>query len=223
MQTGLKDGGKIMPGREKAKVDRRYNYTHNVLKDAMLELLHSVDFNQVTVSSLCRQADVGRATFYTHFDNLTDVLEELIEDAIKATQRSTSRNVVDSARKVSRYLRTEEGMQELEKNLLILPVCQRVADHPRYNVLFRDAAISDYILSMIYRQERDLQVPQLMEECHMSEKEAEMLFVCMISGAFAVNKAMGWKKDRDWMKVQRILLTYVAGGIDALKDLQGMQ
>lgn len=208
-----------MPGREKAKVDRRYSYTHNVLKDAMLELLHTMDFNQVTVASLCRQADVGRATFYTHFDNLTDVLEELVEDAIKPTQRSTSKNVADSARKVSRYLRTEEGMQELEKNLLILPVCQRVADHPRYNVLFKDAAISDYILSMIYRQEKDLQVPQLMEECHLSEKEAEMLFVCMISGAFAVNKAMGWKKDRDWMKVQRVLLTYVAGGIDALKEL----
>ena len=208
-----------MPGREKAKVDRRYRYTHNVLKDAMLELLHTMDFNQVTVASLCRQADVGRATFYTHFDNLTDVLEELVEDAIKATQRSTSKNVVDSVRKVSRYLRTEEGMQELEKNLLILPVCQRVADHPRYNILFKDAAISDYILSMIYRQEKDWQIPQLMEECHLSEKEAEMLFVCMISGAFAVNKAMGWKKDRDWMKVQRVLLTYVAGGIDALKEL----
>ena len=93
-----------MPGREKAKVDRRYSYTHNVLKDAMLELLHTMDFNQVTVASLCRQADVGRATFYTHFDNLTDVLEELVEDAIKATQRSTSKNVVDSVRKVSRYL-----------------------------------------------------------------------------------------------------------------------
>ena len=208
-----------MPGREKAKVDRRYSYTHNVLKDAMLELLHTMDFNQVTVASLCRQADVGRATFYTHFDNLTDVLEELVEDAIKATQRSTSKNVVDSVRKASRYLKTEEGMQELEKNLLILPVCQRVADHPRYNVLFKDAAISDYILSMIYRQEKDWQIPQLMEECHLSETEAEMLFVCMISGAFAVNKAMGWKKDRDWMKVQRILLTYVAGGIDALKEL----
>ena len=208
-----------MPGREKAKVDRRWSYTHNVLKDAMLELLHTMDFNQVTVANLCRQADVGRATFYTHFDNLTDVLEELVEDAIKATQRSTSKNVVDSVRKASRYLKTEEGMQELEKNLLLLPVCQRVADHPRYNILFKDAAISDYILSMIYRQERDLQVPQLMEECHLSETEAEMLFVCMITGAFAVNKAMGWKKDRDWMKVQRILLTYVAGGIDALKEL----
>ena len=148
-----------------------------------------------------------------------------MEDAIKATQRSTSKNVVDSVRKASRYLKTEEGMKELENNLLILPVCQRVADHPRYNILFKDAAISvEYkiaglAMSMIYRQEKDLQVPQLMEECHLSEKEAEMLFVCMISGAFAVNKAMGWKKDRDWMKVQRVLLTYVAGGIDALKEL----
>ena len=69
--------------KEMNKNDRRYAYTHNVIKDAMLELLHSTGFEEVTVSGLCRQAQVGRATFYTHYDNLMEVIEELVKQCSK--------------------------------------------------------------------------------------------------------------------------------------------
>lgn len=204
--------------REMNKNDRRYAYTHNVIKDAMLELLQTNDFNQITVSSLSRQAQVGRATFYTHYDNLTDVLEELIEDAIKATQRSTASNSLRGMQEMVEYLSTEQGMKDLETKLLLLPVCQRVADNPKYNVLFRDPAISDFILQIIYRQERDYQVAQLMKT-GISEKEADMLFVYMVSGAYAVNNKMGWKKDPEWLRVQRTILHFVCNGYESLKKL----
>jgi AcrR family transcriptional regulator len=180
--------------KEMNKNDRRYAYTHGVIKDAMLELLHQISFNEVTVSSLCRQAQVGRATFYTHYDNLTEVIEELVEDAIKATDRSSAKSV-DGMRELARYLSTDHGFREMESKILLLPICQRVADNPKYNVLFKDPALSDYILSMIYRQERDYQINELMKY-GVSDKEADMLFIYMLTGAFAVNKALGWKKDK---------------------------
>ena len=199
------------------KNDRRYAYTHGVIKDAMLELLHQISFNEVTVSSLCRQAQVGRATFYTHYDNLTEVIEELVEDAIKATDRSSAKSV-DGMRELARYLNTDHGFREMESKILLLPICQRVADNPRYNVLFRDYTLSEYILTMIYRQEKDYQIAEF-KKYGLTEKEADMLFTYMLSGAFAVNKAMGWKKDEDWMRVQRIILNFVCGGMDALEDV----
>ena len=137
--------------KELNKNDRRYAYTHGVIKDAMLELLHETSFIEITVSALCRQAQVGRATFYTHYNNLTEVIEELVEDAIKATDRSSAKSV-DGMREVARYLNTDHGLRELESKILLLPICQRVADNPKYNVLFKDTALSEYILSMIYRQ-----------------------------------------------------------------------
>lgn len=199
------------------KNDRRYAYTHGVIKDAMLELLHQISFNEMTVSSLCRQAQVGRATFYTHYDNLTEVIEELVEDAIKATDRSSAKSV-DGMRELARYLSTDHGFREMESKILLLPICQRVADNPRYNVLFRDSTLSEYILTMIYRQEKDYQIAEF-KKYGLTEKEADMLFTYMLSGAFAVNKAMGWKKDEDWMRVQRIILNFVCGGMDALEDV----
>ena len=191
-----KNGGFMK--KEMNKNDRRYAYTHGVIKDAMLELLHEISFDAVSVSALCRQAQIGRATFYTHYDNLTEVIEELVEDA---------------------YLNTDHGLRELESKILLLPICQRVADNPKYNVLFKDTALSEYILSMIYRQEKDYQIAVLMKY-GLTEKEAEMLFTYMLAGAFAVNKAMGWKKDEDWMRVQRIILNFVCGGMDTVEKLQ---
>ena len=203
--------------KEMNKNDRRYAYTHGVIKDAMLELLHQISFNEVTVSSLCRQAQVGRATFYTHYDNLTEVIEELVEDAIKATDRSSAKSV-DGMRELARYLSTDHGFREMESKIQLLPICQRVADNPRYNVLFRDYTLSEYILTMIYRQEKDYQIAEF-KKYGLTEKEADMLFTYMLSGAFAVNKAMGWKKDEEWMRVQRIILNFVCGGMDALEDV----
>ena len=156
--------------KELNKNDRRYAYTHGVIKDAMLELLHETSFIEITVSALCRQAQVGRATFYTHYNNLTEVIEELVEDAIKATDRSSAKSV-DGMREVARYLNTDHGLRELESKILLLPICQRVADNPKYNVLFKDTALSEYILSMIYRQEKDYQIAVLMKY-GMTEKEA---------------------------------------------------
>ena len=46
-----------------------------------------------------------------------------------------------------------------------------------------------------------------------------MLFLFGITGAFSVNKAMNWKKDADWLKVQRVLLTFMEGGYEALHKL----
>lgn len=171
------------------------------------------------MSGLCRQAQVGRATFYTHFDNLMEVVEELVDDAIKATDRSFAGSSIDGLREVDRYLSTDQRLKDLESKLLMLPICQRVADNPKYNVLFKDPALSDYILSMIYRQERDYQINELMKY-GVSDKEADMLFIYMLTGAFAVNKAFGWKKDKEWVRVQRIILNFVTGGMDAVGKLQ---
>ena len=47
--------------------DKRTLITKTAVKEAMLELLSQTPFNYITVSSLCREAGVGRATFYTHY------------------------------------------------------------------------------------------------------------------------------------------------------------
>ena len=61
------------------KTDRRTIYTRNTIKDALLELLADTTFDRITVTALCKQAEITRATFYLHYDDIYDMLHK-IED-----------------------------------------------------------------------------------------------------------------------------------------------
>ena len=44
------------------KTDRRTLYTRNAIKDALLEALGDKTFEQITVTDVCRRAEITRAT-----------------------------------------------------------------------------------------------------------------------------------------------------------------
>lgn len=198
--------------------DKRTLITKTAVKEAMLELLSQTAFNYITVSSLCREAGVGRATFYTHYTGLTDVVDELADDAINATKRAKT-DGISSIVQLAEKMRKSTEPSALEPYMDLLPVCQRVADNPKYKVLFKDAFVSEYIIMRIYRKERDANISWLCKNYRISSEQADKLFLFAIMGAFEVSRAMGWKKDDSWYNVQKVLLTFLEGGYNALKKL----
>ena len=205
--------GKDMNGHE-----RRAAVTRDAIKDGMLALLSQMPFNYVTVAALCREAKVGRATFYTHYTGLTDVLDELADDAINATKRSSAKGIT-GIEVLAEKMRKTTDPAELEPFMDLLPVCQRVADNPKYRVLFTDDFIAEYILMRIYRREREHMLPYTQETYNISEEAADKILLFAITGAFAVNRSMGWKKDQAWYEIQKVLLTFLEGGYNAMKIL----
>ena len=198
--------------------ERRAAATREAIKDAMLELLGKTPFTYVTISGLCREAKVGRATFYSHYDGLTDVLDELAADAIDATSEA-KRSTIEGISQLAQKMRETTDPEALSPFMDLLPVCQRVADNPKYKVLFTDNFVSEYIIMNIYRREREKIVPDFLRAYHLTPEQADKLFLFGIYGAFAVNQSLGWKKDGDWYQIQKALLTFLAGGYDALKQL----
>ena len=198
--------------------DKRTQITKEAVKEGMLELLRSQDFNSNTVAGLCRAAGVGRATFYTHYTGLTDVLDELADDAIDATNRSKAEGL-SGVIMLADKMRNTTDPEALAPFMELLPVCQRVADNPKYRVLFTDPFVSDYIIMNIYRREREYMQPFITNKYNVTAEEADKVFLFAIMGAYAVNRSMGWKKDEAWYNVQKVLLTFLEGGYDALKKL----
>ena len=73
-----------------ASENRKVRYTKMVIRESLFELLESRPLNQITVKSLCELADINRGTFYSHYADIYDLVEqlegELIENMTSAIQ-----------------------------------------------------------------------------------------------------------------------------------------
>jgi AcrR family transcriptional regulator len=70
--------------------DRRVERTQQLLRAALRSLIEEKGFEALTVQEIIDRANVGRATFYSHFDNKDDLLVSGFEDlraSLKARQR----------------------------------------------------------------------------------------------------------------------------------------
>lgn len=63
------------------KGNRRIIYTKKVIKESLIELLHDNEIHEITVTDICKKADINRGTFYTHYKDAYDLLQS-IEDEL---------------------------------------------------------------------------------------------------------------------------------------------
>lgn len=61
------------------KSESKYFSTAAKMDKALIALLEEKDFEYITVKEICRRAGVNRSTFYLHYENTVDLLEEAIE------------------------------------------------------------------------------------------------------------------------------------------------
>lgn len=198
------------------KTDRRTIYTKNVIKDSLLALLNHSSYDKITVTALCKQSEITRTTFYLHYDNIDVVLNELLDEALRLTELdsgfspSPTSSMINTSlgNPVSATVNSDDSANETSDSYdpdALLPVCQRAASDPKYRILFLDMTMSHYILEKLYRRTREKKIPELMNIYHVSEWEADKLFLYMLNGSFAVNKSLGWNKNEEWYQAQKII------------------
>jgi len=61
------------------KIDRRITKTRKAIYQAFLQLLNQKDYEAITVQEIIDLADVGRSTFYSHYESKELLLDELCQ------------------------------------------------------------------------------------------------------------------------------------------------
>lgn len=56
--------------------DKRVIRTKKAIRSALFKIMESKDIASITISELTTLANVNRRTFYTHYSNITDILDE---------------------------------------------------------------------------------------------------------------------------------------------------
>ena len=61
--------------------------TRRALREALLDLIEEKGLDRVTVKALCERADLNRGTFYLHYRDVYDLLEQYTDDVLAGFQR----------------------------------------------------------------------------------------------------------------------------------------
>ena len=111
-------------------MDRRQKKTREAIFNAFTELLSKKHYNQITVGEIIEKADVGRATFYAHFETkdflLKDLCEELFCHVFDATEdgEEKHRHIFSCDAPSSVILHLLQHLQKNDNRLLDLLACE---------------------------------------------------------------------------------------------------
>lgn len=61
------------------KSENKYFKTAVKMDEALIRLLEKKDFEYISIKELCMEAGVNRSTFYLHYENMADLLDETLE------------------------------------------------------------------------------------------------------------------------------------------------
>ena len=118
-------------------MDRRQRKTRRAIFEAFIQLLSEKSYDQITVGQIIARADVGRATFYAHFETkeflLKDLCRELFAHVFEAHtgDNNAHSHIFDCDNTDTVFLHLFRHLQKNDNHILDLLSC-------RSNELFLD-------------------------------------------------------------------------------------
>ena len=111
-------------------MDRRQRKTREAIFNAFCELLSKKHYERITVGEIIERADVGRATFYAHFETKDALLSELCAELFchifdaAGMGGEKHRHIFECDAPSSVFLHLLQHLQKNDHNLLTLLTCE---------------------------------------------------------------------------------------------------
>ena len=186
------------------KEDRRIKYTKMVLKESFLTLLEKKDISQITVKEICEDADINRATFYSHYTDVYDLFKKIQDEFLD---------------NVNVYL---SQLHKKGKDINDVNLAEKIFDYIKENAKLcklllserGDISFQKKIMTIVY----DKIISELTDNNKISKEDAEYVYSFTITGCVGIVQKWlddNMKKSSRFMAEMVIKLTY--GVINTLK------
>lgn len=76
--------------------DRRVRRSRRLLKESLLELMQEKQFSEITIRDVTDHADMNRATFYLHYTDTTQLLQNVAEDLLEEAQKLVDSHIQET-------------------------------------------------------------------------------------------------------------------------------
>lgn len=142
------------------------NFTQGLIYDTFLNMLDRMSFDKITVTSLIKECNISRNTFYYHYEDIYDLLDDVLISLIKKYDQETAKKDLKEVLKSMLYDCRENGTKVYnifnsisrdrleryifdETNSIISHRLMKIAKEKNVN-LERAQAITDIVRYSIY-------------------------------------------------------------------------
>lgn len=160
-------------------MDRRQQKTRTAIFSAFTSLLAEKSYSKITVQEIIDAANVGRTTFYAHFETKDDLLKELCEELfghiIGSAMDCTHTHGLysDGSAPKSVFCHLLQHLQENDRNIIALLSCESSEMFLRF---FKDS-LNELVRSQFINQNRkaNTDIPEDFLINHISGSFVEMV------------------------------------------------
>lgn len=195
--------------------ERKSKYLHTAEKfnRALLVLLEQKEFECITVSELCKAAGVNRSTFYLHYENTRDLLQE----TTRYVQKNFSSYFDVDFQSVVAGL-SDEALHDLNfiSSMYLHPYLRYVRDHRR----IISAVITVFQTEQIYQKWFDHIFDPILDRFQYPSEERKYVMTFYMNGLHAI--VAKWLKDgcqKSIEEVSRIMQECIFGRENVQKFL----
>ena len=166
------------------------------MKETLLSLLRVRPLYEISVSELCREAGVGRTTFYRCYGNISQILGELLDDILSQVPSVTA-HLTDAPK--------APGCN--------YPICEFVRRDPRYFALFCNDSIQSFLVDRIIAAHRGENVSILRLHSDLPEEQLALLLRFQVSGCLALIRKSAGDSDEAWRAARETVDQFLRRGL----------
>ena len=186
----------------KETIDRRVRYTKMVLRESMLDLLKNKSLNQISITELCKAADINRNTFYKHYNTPYEIIREMENEMLTALM---------------------ESIKEFNNvNDIILASCRTMERDKKMSVIIFSETDSGSLLSKALSSFRNTEITAQMNNVASAQQSfQDKLYLFGEQGTIAIMKAWvlgGFKESAESIaEIISYLIQSINGAADNFK------